>query len=95
MGVVISPIHPQYFGSALGVPEPSFYTGMFNKVDPYANLGSYSVLVTVPLREVTDILISWSKVLLLPFQFRQQETNLLLLLQKGVWKTVRNVTAKD
>lgn len=40
----------QHFESALGVPETSFYTGMFIKVDPYSNLGSYSILVIVPLQ---------------------------------------------
>lgn len=49
-GCCPQPNSSQHFGNALGVPEPSFYTGVFNKVDPYSNLGSYSVLVTVPLQ---------------------------------------------
>lgn len=97
-GCCPQPTSPQHFGSALGVPEPSFYTGMFNKVDSYTNLESHSVLVIVPLKRGhwhTGLLVKVS--LLLHWLFWQQETSLvlLLLLQEGAWKPVRNATAKD
>lgn len=96
-GCCPQPTSSQHFGSALGVPEPSFYTGMFNKVDPYSILESHSVLVIVSLLKGhwhTDLLVKVSLVLF-HWQFWQQETSLLLLLQKGAWKLVRNATAKD
>jgi len=49
-GCCPQPTSSQHFGSALPVPEPCFYTGMFHKVDPYSNLENYSVLVIVPLQ---------------------------------------------